>query len=115
MRWWQLAGHPAVVRVGGLWSVLRHAHLAFRLLRDERVPTAVKLILPATLLYIISPLDLIPDFLPVVGQVDDVLVLMLGMLAFIRLAPLWIVEEHEAALDGRENVARTATAEEPVE
>src|SRR5205085_9713421 len=65
MRWrWWFAGHPAVVRAGGVWAVLRQARLAFRLLCDERVPTATKLIIPATLLYLISPLDLIPDIIP---------------------------------------------------
>jgi uncharacterized membrane protein YkvA (DUF1232 family) len=102
MRWWQVAGHPAVVRAGGLWAVLRQAWLAFRLLRDERVPTAVKLVIPATLLYLVSPIDVLPDFLPAVGQADDLMVLLLGVLAFIKMCPAWIVAEHEASVEGRD-------------
>jgi uncharacterized membrane protein YkvA (DUF1232 family) len=108
-RWW-LAGHPAVVRAGGVWAVLRQARLAFRLLRDERVPTAVKLVIPATLLYLISPLDLVPDLIPVVGQVDDVMLLLLGVVAFIKLCPAWLVAEHEGSIAGEEVPPRAPTA-----
>jgi uncharacterized membrane protein YkvA (DUF1232 family) len=117
MRWrWWLAGHPAVVRAGGVWAVLKQARLAFRLLRDERVPTATKLIIPATLLYLISPLDLIPDFIPVVGQVDDVMILLLGVVAFIKLCPAWLVAEHQGFSAGAESAAGgPGVASEPIE
>jgi uncharacterized membrane protein YkvA (DUF1232 family) len=115
MRWWQFAGHPAVVRAGGLWAVLRHAQLAFRLLRDERVPTAVKLVIPATLLYLISPIDVMPDFLPMVGQADDLMVLLLGVLAFIKMCPAWVVAEHEASIEGRDTPADGGRRGEPVD
>jgi uncharacterized membrane protein YkvA (DUF1232 family) len=114
-RWW-LAGHPAVVRAGGVWAVLKQARLAFRLLRDERVPTATKLIIPATLLYLISPVDLIPDLIPVVGQVDDVMILLLGVVAFIKLCPAWLVAEHEGSDAGTEGSPRgPSVASEPID
>ena len=59
MRWWRLATHPAVIRAGGLWALFRQARLAFRLPRDERVPTMAKLVVPAALLYLASPLDIV--------------------------------------------------------
>jgi uncharacterized membrane protein YkvA (DUF1232 family) len=102
MRWWRFATHPAVMRAGGLWALFRHARLAFRLLRDERVPTMAKLVLPAALLYVASPLDVLPDLIPLVGQVDDIGILVLSVLAFIKLCPRHLVAEHEAALDGQE-------------
>jgi uncharacterized membrane protein YkvA (DUF1232 family) len=102
MRWWRFAAHPAVIRAGGLWALLRQGRLAFRLLRDERVPTVAKLIVPAAMLYAVSPLDLVPDLIPLVGQVDDLGVLVLAVLAFIKLCPHHLVVEHEAALDGQE-------------
>jgi len=102
MRWWQVAAHPTVIRAGGLWALLRQARLAFRLLRDERVPTMAKLIVPAAMLYAVSPLDLVPDLIPLVGQVDDLGVCVLAVLAFIKLCPRHLVDEHEAALDGQE-------------
>ncbi|HLH23988.1 MAG TPA: DUF1232 domain-containing protein [Chloroflexota bacterium] len=101
MRWWRFATHPAVVRAGGLWALFRRGRLAYRLLRDERVPTMAKLVLPAALLYVVSPLNLIPNLIPIVGEVDDIGILVLGVLAFIKLCPRHLVVEHEAALDGQ--------------
>jgi uncharacterized membrane protein YkvA (DUF1232 family) len=115
MRWWQLAGHPAVVRAGGLWAVLRQARLAFHLLRDERVPTAVKLIIPATLLYLISPVDVMPDLVPLVGQADDLMVVLLGIMAFIKLCPSGVVTEHESAIEGKAPPAASKQADEPID
>lgn len=81
-----------------LW---RTGRLALRLLRDPRVPLAAKLVLGATVLYLLSPLDVAPDWLPVVGQADDLLALLAGLNLFLRACPRWLVEEHEDALDGR--------------
>jgi uncharacterized membrane protein YkvA (DUF1232 family) len=72
--------------------------LAWRLLRDERVP-ALKFALPAFLaLYVVSPIDPIPDFLLGLGQVDDLGVVMAGVLLLARviprLAPGHVVDEH---------------------
>ena len=72
--------------------------LGWRLLRDERVP-ALKFALPALLgLYVMSPLDTIPDFLLGLGQMDDLGVVMVGLLLVARviprLAPSHVVDEH---------------------
>src|SRR5436305_9036 len=82
-------------------QVWRTGRLALRLLRDPRVPTAAKVIFGATVLYMLSPLDLVPDWIPVFGQADDLVVLMAGLNLFLRACPKWLVEEHEDALDGR--------------
>ena len=55
-----------------------------RLIRDPRVPTAEKALLVAALVYVISPIDLIPDFFPFIGQVDDVFVVALTVLRLIN-------------------------------
>ena len=61
--------------------------LGWRLLRDERVP-ALKFALPALLgLYVVSPLDPIPDFLLGLGQIDDLGVVILGVLLVARVIP----------------------------
>jgi uncharacterized membrane protein YkvA (DUF1232 family) len=109
--WFRLASHPAVVRAGGLWMVLRQARLAWRLLRDERVPAPVKLIVPAALLYLVSPLDVVPDLVPLLGQVDDVSLVMLALLAFLKLCPREVVAEHERALAGEPPRPADARAE----
>ena len=57
-------------------STIPHmAKLLVRLLRDPRVPRRTKLVVGAAVAYIASPVDLIPDFIPVVGLADDLLVL----------------------------------------
>jgi uncharacterized membrane protein YkvA (DUF1232 family) len=81
-----------------LW---RSGRLALRLVRDPRVPLAAKAIFFATAIYIVSPIDVIPDWFPFVGQADDVLALLAGLNLFLRACPQWIVEEHEDTLAGR--------------
>jgi uncharacterized membrane protein YkvA (DUF1232 family) len=44
--------------------------------------------------YLSLPIDLIPDFLPVVGQIDDVLVLVVGIVLLVKLTPGQLLEEH---------------------
>jgi uncharacterized membrane protein YkvA (DUF1232 family) len=68
--------------------------LVFRLMMDGRVPLMLKLILPATLVYVISPFDIVPDFLPALGRIDDLLAVILGLVLFVALAPRDVVSEH---------------------
>src|SRR5206468_8762801 len=55
-----------------------------RLLRDSRVPLAEKALFAAAIVYVISPLDLIPDVFPFIGQVDDVYVVALTLIRLIN-------------------------------
>src|SRR5215207_7465071 len=100
------------MRAGGGCALLRQARLVFRLLRDDRVPTAAKLIVPAAVMYLISPLDVVPDLIPLLGQIDDIGLLVLSLMAFVRLCPQHLVHEHERALEG-EPPASTTSREEP--
>ncbi len=68
--------------------------LFWRLLRDARVPLPAKLVLPGVGLYLAMPLDPIPDFIPVIGYLDDLLVVMLGLWLFLRLCPPEVFAEH---------------------
>lgn len=79
---------------------LRDLKLLRRLLLDERVPRWQKAIPVAAALYLISPLDLIPDFLPALGQMDDLAVLLGSLRLFRSLVPPALIEEHLAAIDG---------------
>ncbi|RLC89810.1 MAG: hypothetical protein DRI77_15350 [Chloroflexi bacterium] len=76
----------------------RQAHLAWLLFRDNRVSAWTKLIPPAALAYLISPIDIIPDVALGLGQLDDIAVLLLGIKLFIELAPPEVVREHLIAL-----------------
>ena len=68
--------------------------LVTRLVLDGRVPFGLKLILPAALVYLIWPRDIVPDMLPPLGQVDDILVVLVALVLFLALAPKDIVAEH---------------------
>jgi len=72
----------------------RDAKVAWRLLRDPRVPPATKLVPVASLLYLLWPLDVLADAWPLLGQLDDLGVMLLGLRLFLRLAPAPLVAAH---------------------
>ena len=74
------------------------AKLMWRLMRSRRVPLRAKLILPALMLYLMFPIDIVPDFIPVLGYLDDVLVIILAFWVFARLVPPGVVAAEAAAL-----------------
>lgn len=67
------------------------AHAAWIVARDPDVPWLARLIAISVAAYALSPIDLIPDFIPILGWVDDVIIVPLGLWAVRRLvpAPLW--------------------------
>jgi uncharacterized membrane protein YkvA (DUF1232 family) len=92
------AGRRLVRRVGRL-PLPRKLALAGRLLRDGRVPVALRLLPLALVLYLALPLDIVPDFIPVLGQLDDVLVFAVAAGVLLRFTPREVVEEHVVALE----------------
>jgi uncharacterized membrane protein YkvA (DUF1232 family) len=78
-------------------QILRHlpnfARLYWRLFRDRRVSILAKAFLVLTLIYVLSPFDVVPDFIPVLGEMDDVAVLIGGLWTFVRLCPPEVVRE----------------------
>ena len=69
------------------------AVLIRRLLRDERVPRRAKVALWLLLPYLASPIDLIPDFIPVLGHLDDAALVAVALAYVIRRAGRDVVEE----------------------
>lgn len=65
-----------------------------RLARDERVPTGAKLVAGATIAYFLSPVDLIPDILPVIGQVDDLALALFALDKIAKSVPPEVLQEH---------------------
>jgi uncharacterized membrane protein YkvA (DUF1232 family) len=65
--------------------------------RDPRVPWYAKVVAACVAAYALSPIDLIPDFIPVLGYLDDVIIVPLGILLAIRLIPPALLEEHRHA------------------
>lgn len=85
-----------------LKDFVRQLRLTWRLFWDGRVPLWTKIVPPAVLAYVLSPVDILPDFPPMgLNQLDDVAVLLLGVRLFIELAPPEVVREHLAALGAR--------------
>jgi len=64
--------------------------------RDPRVPWPAKLVAALVVAYALSPIDLIPDFIPIVGYLDDLLLVPLGLALAIRLIPPSVLAEHRA-------------------
>ncbi len=61
--------------------------------RDDRTPLMAKIVAGAVAAYALSPVDLIPDFVPVLGYLDDLIIVPLGILIAIRLIPAPLMSE----------------------
>jgi uncharacterized membrane protein YkvA (DUF1232 family) len=65
----------------------RELHAVFIAARDTRTPWIARLLAACVLAYALSPIDLIPDFIPVLGQLDDLLLVPLGIWLCLKLIP----------------------------
>jgi uncharacterized membrane protein YkvA (DUF1232 family) len=84
----------------GYWrKTWRELRLVWMLLRDPRVPIYQKALPGIVLAYLLSPFDLIPGFLPVIGQLDDFALLLLGLKAFTYIAPEDLVDQYAQQLE----------------
>ena len=72
----------------------RFVVLLKRLLADPRVPRRSKWIAGGVLLYLVSPLDIIPDFVPGLGQIDDLLVVLLALHGMLNRVDEEVIVEH---------------------
>jgi len=72
--------------------------LFLRLFKDPRVSLAPKVVMLGVLAYLIVPVDFLPDVFLVLGQIDDLVVILLGLKLFIRLCPPEVVQEHVKAI-----------------
>jgi len=76
--------------------------LAGSLFRDGRIPIAPRIIALALVIYIASPIDLIPDFIPVIGYLDDILIVLVGAGLLLRSVPRHVLEEHVERYEERQ-------------
>jgi len=96
----------------GFWmNLLNSFRIAWRLLWDGRVPLSTKIIPFLVILYILSPIDVIPDFIPVFGQLDDLAILLLGIQAFIAMSPKDLVARFRAEINGDSSSGGTVTGD----
>jgi uncharacterized membrane protein YkvA (DUF1232 family) len=87
-------------QIGMLKGLVNHGRLVFRLLKDSRVPLYLKALPIASLVYLVSPIDFIPDVLIGLGQLDDIGAVLIGIETFIKLCPQDVVAEIRADIDG---------------
>ena len=78
------------------WAMVirRDAVALYLAARDPRVPGHVKVLAIVVAAYALSPIDLIPDFIPVIGLLDEMILLPLAMAGIMRLIPAEILTEH---------------------
>jgi uncharacterized membrane protein YkvA (DUF1232 family) len=91
------AGRWRYLRLARLvWKLPTYARMVWGIVRDPRTPLPLKALLGAGLAYVVVPLDLVPDAIPILGQADDLTVLLLVLDMFIANAPAEVREEHAA-------------------
>ena len=78
-------------------SIKRDVHAVYLAARDPRTPWYAKALAACVAAYALSPIDLIPDFIPVLGYLDDAVIVPLGILAVVKLIPAEIMADNRAA------------------
>ena len=78
-----------------LFRLISSIRLVWKLLTDSRVPFWIRIALPLALIYVISPIDILPDFIPVMGRVDDIIAIVAGIMILLKLAPKKVVNQHK--------------------
>lgn len=93
-------------------TLKRDAHALYLAARDPRVPWFAKGLAIAVAAYALSPIDLIPDFIPIIGYLDDLIIVPLGIALVVRMIPPDVMAEHRALADAAQDrpVSRTAAA-----
>src|SRR5690349_22905071 len=84
-------------------TIRRDAHALYLASRDPRVPWYAKALAVAVAAYALSPIDLIPDFIPVLGYLDDLIIVPLGIALVVRLIPPDVMAQHRATAEGAQD------------
>ena len=87
-----LASLPLRGKLWVVWALFRH----------PGVPLPAKLVLPGLVLYLAIPLDVVPDFIPVLGYLDDLVAIAFALWLFLRFCPAAVVEEVVAQWHARQ-------------
>jgi len=84
-----------------LLNLPKFIRLFIRLFKDPRVPWYLKAVVIGALIYVLSPIDLVPGFLaPILGQIDDVIILITAVRYFLKKCPQDVLWEHVRAIEG---------------
>lgn len=82
-----------------LSDLIKKFRLAWLLIKDNRVPLTTKLVPIIILLYVVSPIDILPDLLPILGQIDDLALIIVGLDIFINLSPRSLIQYYKDTID----------------
>lgn len=85
--------------------LMMDTRLFVRMLADPRTPVAARLIAIFAVLYVIIPFDLIPDYVPIFGLVDDIIVVAIAIVAIWRLIPAAVMEQFRPPPPANDNGA----------
>ena len=77
--------------------IIKFLRLIWRLTFDKRVSIFLRMLVPLAIVYVVSPYDLLKDWIPIVGRFDDLLILALATLLLTKLTPKHIVDELSGA------------------
>jgi len=92
-----------LVAAGAAQRIRVYLLALWKLFRHRETPRAARWVAIAVIAYAVSPIDLVPDFIPVLGQLDDLILIPLGIALAVRLTPkpLWtaLLREAEASPD----------------
>ena len=102
-------------RPWSLRALIAQARLAFRLFREPRVPMVLKAVPLLALLYVISPIDFVTDFIPGLGQLDDLGIILAALELFVRLCPGVAQTFHREAIIQRRRYSPMAPTDEVIE
>lgn len=80
-------------------SLKKQLKLYRLVLKDKRTPLIAKLLLGSAIGYLLLPFDIIPDFIPVIGQLDDLVIVPLLVLLALKFIPKYIIEEYKIVLN----------------
>ena len=95
-------------RVQALKTEIKALYLARR---DPRVPRRAKIVVALVVAYALSPIDLIPDFIPVLGYLDDLLILPLGIMIALKMIPAEVMRDCRAKAAASAPEAKQAAPE----
>lgn len=102
-------------RPWSLRSLIAQAKLALRLIREPRVPVVLKAVPLLALLYVISPIDFVPDFIPGLGQLDDLGIILAALELFVRICPGGAQTYHQEAINQRRRYSPMTATDDVIE
>jgi uncharacterized membrane protein YkvA (DUF1232 family) len=98
--WWPMMLENLKARTK---SLKREIHALFLAARDSRTPWYARAVIICVVAYALSPIDLIPDFIPVLGYLDDLIIVPLGIALVVRLIPSDVMAEHRTQAAAAQN------------